>query len=185
MRIEQDKVSLPNKIHSGEVLFAIADIDGLKTFQPYAAMFGENAASIGFPTVDGKGGTLLFPNNAFGIAACSENKNGAWEFIEGVLKREKLEYHEAYRRYFPSLKKILNDIIDIEMERDRQRPSDKYTGRIYEDGLTFTFHAITWDEINVILDMLKEAAPSFYVENDEIINIINEEAGAITVGRKG
>lgn len=83
------------------------------------------------------------------------------------------------------MKKILNEIIDAEMEKDRQRPSDKYIRRIYEDGLTFTFYAITGDEINVILNMLKEATPSFCVEDDEIINIINEEAGAYYSGQKG
>lgn len=184
LKDDQQEVSLPNKIRNGEILFAIADLDGLKSFQPYAGMFGENAACVGFPSIDGHGGTLLFADNAFGIAAGSENKSGAWEFIEGVLNREKKEYHEAYRRYFPTLKKILNEIIDTEMEKDSQRPSNKYTKRIYEDGWSFTFHAVTWDEINVILDLVKKATPSFYVEENEIIKIINEEAQAYYSGQK-
>ena len=65
-----------------------------------------------------------------------------------------------------------------------KRPNDRYTRRVYEDGWTFTFHAITWDEINVILDLVKEATPSFYVEDNEIIKIINEEAGAYYSGQK-
>ena len=46
----------------------------------------------------------------------------------------------------------------------------------YDDGWQFRYHAVTWEEINTIFDLLKEAVPSFYVEEDEIIKIINEEA---------
>ncbi len=181
----REEVSLPNKIQNGQVLFAIAELEGLKSFQPYRAMFGENAACIGFPTADGQGGTLLFPSNAFGIVASSGNKEGAWEFIEGILVREKAEYHEAFCRYFPTMKKALEELVNAEMEKDSQRPTDKFPAEVYEDGWMFTYYAVTWDEINRMLDLLKEAKPFFDVENTEILRIIQEEAAGYYSGQKG
>ena len=187
------EVSLPAKIQNGEVLFAIADMRDLNDFQLYEGIFGENAVCMGFPTPDGKGGTLLFPGNVYGIAASSENQGGAWEFIEDVLTQvnvDGMEAEEVYDEYclpgrFPALKKVLNTMAEYRMESDAQRRSDRFPLVIYEeDGWHFQYHAVTQDDINVILDLLEDAVPAFSVENDDILNIINEEAAACYSGQK-
>lgn len=43
---------------------------------------------------------------------------------------------------------------------------------------------LTWDEVNVALELIPDATPFFSVEDDEIIKIINEEAGAYYSGQK-
>ena len=191
---EQEEASLPSKIQNGEVLFAIAEIKRLTAFQLYEGMFGENAACIGFPTTDGKGGTLLFADNIFGIVSTSENKSGAWEFIESVLEQKNVDDMEAEDIYilyrvpdrFPTLKKIMNVIIEYKMEDDRAwaDKGNRFTTVYYDDGWTFTYHEVTWDEINEILDLLKEAKASFSVEDNQVIKIINEEAFAYYSGQK-
>lgn len=186
------EVSMPGKIQSGEVLFAIAEMDMLKSYQPYAEMFGENAACVGFPTVNGKGGTLLFAENSFGITAESDNKSGAWGFIEYVLKQgniDGMEKEEVYRTYarpyrFPALKKILNVMVEYRMDEDSRCSEDQFSVITYDDGWRFRYHAVTWEEINMILDLLKEATPSFYMEDNEMIKIINEEAPDYYHGQK-
>lgn len=190
----KEEVSLPGKIQNGDVLFAIADMKSLKSFQLYEAMFGKTAACVGFPTMDGKGGTLLFTDNTFGIAAGSENKSGAWEFIESVLAQEStdgMEKKDIYDLYaandrFPTLKKMLNVMIEYRMERDREVvDKGRHFTTLYEDdGWMFEYHAVTEDEIKVILDLLPDATPYFSVEDDVVINIINEEAGAYYSGQK-
>ena len=188
----ESEVSLPSKIQNGDVLFAIADMSRLKTFQLYEAMFGDAASCVGFPTADGRGGTILFADNAFGIVAGSGNKSGAWEFIESVLNRKNVdsmdneEVYYAYYYYepsqFPTMKKAMSAIADYIMETDK---AGKFATMHYEDGWAFTSHAVTWDEINAILDLVPDATPYFSVEDDEIIKIINEEAGAYYSGQKG
>ncbi|MCM1190193.1 MAG: extracellular solute-binding protein [Muribaculaceae bacterium] len=188
----REDVSLPSKIQNGDVLFAIADMKGVKAFQLYEEIFGENAAFVGFPTMDGKGGTLLFADNAFGIVAGSENKKGAWDFIENVLKRkntEGMDNEEIYHAYyyhepsqFPTMKKALAAITDYIMEIDK---ANKFSTRHYSDGWSFTSHAVTWDEINAILELVPEATPFFSVNDDQIITIINEDARAYYSGQKG
>ncbi len=188
----QREVSLPSKIQNGDVLFAIADMKGVKDFQLYGGIFGDTAAGVGFPTADGRGGTLMFADNAFGIVSGSENKAGAWNFIESVLQRkytEGMDKEEVYAAYyfqppwqFPTIKKAVLAIADYTMERDL---NGKFGARIYSDGWSFDFHAVTWDEINAILDLVSDATPYFSVENSEIMDIINEEAAAYYSGQKG
>ncbi len=189
---EQEDVSLPGKIQNGDVLFAIADMKGLKDFQLYGGIFDERATAVGFPTPDGCGGTLLFADNAFGIVSGSENKSGAWDFIESVLRRkyaEGMDQEQVYAAFYwqppwqyPSMKKAFSAITDYVMERDKD---SKFGTRIYSDGWSFDFHAVTWEEINAILDMVPDATPWYTVENSEILNIINEEAAAYYYGQKG
>lgn len=188
----QGEDSLPVKIHNGQVLFAIADIDELRSLQLYEGMFEENGTCIGFPTEDGEGGTLLFTENAFGITAASKNKSGAWKFIESVLKRrdtDNMEREEvsalySFHRGFPALRKTLDMVAEYRIEEDGKTLPDRFPVDIFEDGWEFQYHALTWDEINATLDLLKKATPAFYVEDDAITQIINEEAQAYYSGQK-
>ncbi len=188
-----DSASLPTMIQDGQVLFAVADLYGLDTYQLYEGMFGGNAACVGFPTPEGKGGTLLFPQNAYGIAAGSGNKAGAWKFIEGVLTRmdvEGMEKEEVYKEYtlpnrLPVLKRIWNMMTEYRMEADSERRADRFPIKIFDDGWSFQHHALTQEEIDVVLGLLKEAVPAFTVEDDAALSIINEEAAAYYSGQKG
>lgn len=190
----ESEASLPSKIQNGDVLFAIANMNDLKDFLPYEGIFGETAACIGFPTADGKGGTLLYGENAFGIVAASENKSAAWKFVESIPGREikeGMDADEIYRLYWfpdrlPTLKSTLDIMTDYIIEEDRQRAAKGhiFRGQTYSDGWTYTSHAVTMDEINVILNLVKGAAPAFFVGNDPIITIINEEAPGYYSGQK-
>lgn len=187
--------SLPSKIHNGQVLFAIADLYGLGSIQRYEGMFGETAACVGFPTADGRGGTLLFPGNAFGITARSQHKEGAWKFIESVLDPEQAEQMEPEELVnsirwqlngLPSLKKILDIMSEYRLEADRKwaEKGRSFGARIYDDGHMVEFHALTQEEIDTVLALVKDARPYFSAEDDDVIKIICEEAPAYYSGQK-
>lgn len=65
------------------------------------------------------------------------------------------------------------------MEKD----TDFENARLVEAAITRD--RITWDNVNVALKLVPDAAPFFSVEEDEIIRIINEEAPACYTGQKG
>ncbi len=187
--------SLPRKTHDGRVLFAIYNMGSLGAFQYFEGLFGETAAFVGFPTGDGKGGTLLYPRNAFGITAMSQCKEGAWEFIESILEpgqTERMEPEQVYREYsyyddaFPSLKRSLDIIAEYAIEDDRiwAEEGHSFGGRIYDDGWFMEFHAVTREEIDAVLALVKDAKPFRSAEGDEIIKIIGEEAPAFYSGQK-
>lgn len=179
----QEEVSLTDRIRNGDVLFGIVNINELKDVQRYRNRRGENAVCIGFPTIDGKGGTLLFGKNAFGIVAGSENKSGAWEFVESVLESENVDQMEPqdvasdYEFIFglPVQKKIMNILVEYRLEEEREWAAKDHS---------YEFHPLTREEVDIVLNLLKEATPAFSVENDVIVQIINEEAPAYYSGQK-
>ena len=129
----------------------------------YLKMFEGDAACVGFPTADGRGGHLLISCDAYAIATVSEHKESAWDFIEDSLTREKSKRYAELWITYPTLKKTLDERAEIAMVRD----------------------GLTWDDFNVVLKLVPDATPFFSVDDDEIINIINEEAGAYYSGQKG
>lgn len=70
------------------------------------------------------------------------------------------------------------------IERDSRYESGRFPEVIYQDGSTFQFHALTWDEVDAILDLVPDAKPYFDVEDNEIIRIISEEASGYYNGQK-
>lgn len=182
-----EETTLPAKIKSGEVLFAIAELNEFRAIQEFEGMFGETAACVGFPTPDGQGGHLLFTGDAYGIAAASRHKEGAWKFIEGFLAQEKggSYYGDFLTASFPTLKRVLNERVEEAIERDSRYENDRFPEMIYSDGTTFQFHALTWDEVNVMLNLVPEAKAYFDVEGNEIIQIISEEASGYYSGQRG
>ncbi len=155
--------SLSSKIQEGKVLFAVADLYP-SILRDYAKMFGGNAAYVGFPTADGKGGHLLISSDAYAIAAVSEHKDGAWQFIEKTLTQEKKGelYLELWFTY-PALKEKLNEKAEFAIKKNE----------------------VTWDDVNMVLKLVPDATSFYSVNEDEIIKIINEEAPAYYSGQKG
>ncbi len=155
---------LADMVRKGEVLFAVTDLYPRLIRQDTVQTFGEDAACVGFPTADGKGGHLLFSSDAFAIAAVSRQKESAWCFLEEALMQKR--DHEIYADFhisYPSLKATLEERAEAAIEQGD----------------------LTWDEVNVALRLLPDAKPFFSLEDDAVIKIINEEAPAYYSGQKG
>lgn len=183
---DREETSLPVQIKNGEVLFAVAELNSFRAFQEYEGMFGKDAACVGFPTPDGKGGHLLFTGDAYGIAAMSAHKEGAWEFIEEFLVREKSEayYGNIFAASFPTLKKTFNEKAEEAIESDSRYGSRQFPELIYSDGTTFQFHALTREEVDSMLKLVPDARPYFDLEGDPVIGIILEEAAGFYSGQR-
>ena len=85
----------------------------------------------------------VFVSDAYAIAAMSEHKDAAWNFIEESLTQEKEnELYAGFYITYPTLKKTLDVRAETAMERGD----------------------LTWDEIHVVLELLPDAMPlySFY-----------------------
>lgn len=148
-----------------------------------------------FPTADGSGGTLLYAGNAFGITATSQYKEGAWKFIESVLDPKEAEQMEPEELVYsirwelnglPSVKKIMDMMNEYYLEDDREWAAKgrDFGFLTYEDGWIIEFHALTQEEIDTVLELVKDAKPFYSVEEDDVVKIIGEEAPAYYRGQK-
>lgn len=195
---ESGQDSEPTRIQNGEVLLAQGYLNDFTSIQQYGGFFKDGYTCIGFPTVDGKGGHALYASSAYAITGKSKQKEGAWEFLESVLSEKENEDHWGG---FPTRKADLDAMIEKatvvqylkdengEIMKDENGDpiveNDMASSTMsYEDGWSYTYHQPTREEVDQVLALMEEAKPVSYNNNDEIMEIISEEAPAFFKGQK-
>ncbi|MDE6924824.1 MAG: extracellular solute-binding protein [Acetatifactor sp.] len=201
---EDGQASTPTRIQNGEILLERSYISDFNEMQLYIEMFGGDVTCIGYPTTDGGCGTGMSASQAYAITTKSGRKDGAWEFIESFLIPEEESEENGGSSFggwgFPNNKKQLQamaeDAVRIEYVTDengeilKDENGDPVVQSVgmgigYEDGWSYDYRIPTQEEVDIILDLIDKARPiSNSGGNDEILNIINEEAAAFFQGQK-
>ena len=193
---EEGMDSEPTRIQNGEVLLTTAYLYDFEQIQMYSEIFKGAYTCIGFPTVDGRGGHALATGDAYGITTKSAHKDGAWEFLESILTEEDSDH---FRNGFPTQKSRLEEMareaVEPEYVRDENGEimkdengepivSQGNSSVGYEDGWSYTYRMPTQEEVDTIMELMNDAKPVSYNGNDEITQIINEEAEGFFKGQK-
>lgn len=198
---EDGMASTPTRIQNREILLDMSYISDFNEMQLYKEIFEGDFTCIGYPTTDGSCGTGLTAYQAYAITSKSAYKEGAWEFIEGMLIPEEESDNVRGRSWnFPNNKEQLQamaeEAVKIEYVTDangeilKDENGDPIVqgagmGIGYEDGWTYDYRIPTQDEVDIIMDLINKARPVTNSNgNDEILNIINEEAAAYYQGQK-
>ena len=186
--------SIQERVQKGEVLLVRGSLSYVNYGQLYREMFGSDVVFIGYPTADGENGHYVpVSSDAYAISSKSENKDGAWEFIEKFL----VEDEARFTMGFPALKSklemeikkelnsgyVLDDSGDPVLDEDGEPIVNTSFSSHFFDGWTYTYRPSTQEEIDIVLKVLNE----IQLEPEsgrEIMNIINEEAEAFYQGQK-
>ncbi len=190
----EDESSPPVKIQAGEVLLNMVTIYELNTIQEYEAMFGEPVTYIGYPTSDGGSGCYISASQLYAITSKSDNKDGAWAFIENFLCTED---ENGYSWGLPTIKERFEKKVEEEtkveyvLDENGEPVLDENGEPIVSNGTSsigygdweYTYHVVTEEEVAIIRELISVAQPAS-VSNDEIMNIINEEAEGYFQGQK-
>ncbi|MCD7836754.1 MAG: extracellular solute-binding protein [Lachnospiraceae bacterium] len=188
-----DDDSLPTRLKNGNVLLDTVYLTELQDIQIYEAMYDAPVTYIGYPTADGSVGCMLGTSGGYAIAAKSDNKEGAWEFIEFCLNRD----DEIFSWGFPSNKADMQEMIDDALnvsyltDENGELVLDSEGNPIAEGGVSsigyddweYTYHNSTQEEVDLLLDIISEATASSNAD-DKILSIITEEAAAYFEGQK-
>ncbi len=198
---EEGGASTPTRIQNGEILLDTAYISDFNEMQLYMEIFGGDMTCIGYPTTDGGSGTGLESMQAYAITTKSGHKDGAWEFIEGLLiPEEESDDDRMMSRYggFPNNKKQLQAMAEkavevkyvtdengevIKDENGEPIVEGVGMGVGYEDGWFYDYRMPTQEEVDMVLELIEHSRP-VTESNDTILNIIMEEADAYFKGQK-
>ena len=192
---QEDDRSTPAKIQAGELLLNMISLYQLTDIQESEAMFGEPVTYIGYPTAGGSSGTYMQSNELYAISTKASNKEGAWAFIEYYLN---MPTDNTFSYGLPARKSLLDDMIDKAMnvkymtDENGNQILDEDGNPIPEDGNSsiswgdweYTYHVTTQEEADTLRHLIDIAKPGSTSSNDEITNIITEEAEAFFKGQK-
>lgn len=200
---EDGMASAPTRIQNREILLDMVYLSDFNEVQLYKEIFEDDLTFIGYPTTDGGCGTGLTAYQAYAIAGKSAHKDGAWEFIEGMLiPQEESETNGRRGRSwnFPNnkaqLQAMAEDAVKVEYVTDENgeilkdengEPNAQGSGMGigYEDGWSYDYRIPTQDEVDLVLALIEKARPVSNSGGDsQIQNIILEEAAAYFQGQK-
>ena len=195
---DPDAPSGAKKLMEGMLLLNTTSIEDPESFSVQLEMFGKDPVTcIGFPTVDGSIGNAMYADNAYGILSTSQKKEGAWEFIEFMLKPQS-SVRTLFRYGFSARADEFEEMVDSSTKvryilDENGEPFLDEEGNPIEQGyggwgwgdITIEARALTEEEAQMLRDVVASASPIFGASgNDEIMNIIVEEAAAYFSGQK-
>lgn len=159
----------------GRSLMLIIDMkDFSDIFWSEHQVFGEETTAVGFPTFSGTGSSFEI-GAGFSISAKSKNKDGAWEFIRTLLKKEYQDKTEKFPVRLDSLEEKAEreaESFDSSAIRDVEIGSMQISTRGFEIE-----EKMTEADIEKVMDVI-DSAVSEYKFDGTVIDIVTEEAGA-------
>lgn len=145
---------------------------------------GEEVSFVGFPTSDSNGSTLSPGNYTFMLSAKSKHLDGAWKFVRQFLTEE---YQNEDQYYMPVLKSAFLNKAKEATERsywlDEDGNKEYYDDTWYINGEEIVLEPFTQEEVDAICEFIYTVNRTAYY-NDDIRNIITEEAEAYFSGQK-
>lgn len=146
---------------------------------------GEEISFVGFPTSDSNGSTLGCGNYTFMISARSKHQEGAWQYVRQFLTEEYQTSDQMYE--MPVLKSAFLEKAKQAMERpywtDEDGNKEYYDDTWYINGEEIILEPFTQEEVDAICEFIYTVNRTAYY-NDDIRNIITEEAEAFFSGQK-
>jgi len=161
--------------------------------QMYRAMFGGDITYIGFPTASGVGNALSIDGAGCAISSKCADKNAAWQFVRTVMTEK---YQERNSWNFPANIAAFNKMLESAMtpiwktDENGNFILDENGNRIEEPQGTWGWGnieveimAVTQEEADQILDLINSTTRVMKYD-EEIIEIVREEAAAFFAGQK-
>ena len=190
----------PLRIADGSLLLVEAYISSFDDIPSYLAYFdGKDVSFIGYPTSQGNG-TVMRLGSRYGISSKSQKKEGAWAFMEYLLSRDVLNDWSFYG--FSSRKDVFEQQkekatkVEYVLDENGEPMLDENGEPIWQGGGGWSMSdeygnewyyenkPLTREEADMVDDLLQGATSLDNMLDQELMNIVTEEAGSYFAGNK-
>ncbi|WP_026651082.1 ABC transporter substrate-binding protein [Butyrivibrio proteoclasticus] len=169
---------------TGDSLFHFCYLYNFKVFaRDRQAIFNDEVALCGIPNDFGANCSIIFPDYSMAISASTKHKDGAWAFVKSFLSEE---YQDSLDYTFP--------IRESSFDKMAQASTEKQYDIVNGEKVEREEYYYIGDEEIILEPLSKEDAEylkSFIKSldivggyNNDIINIVTEEASAYFSGQK-
>lgn len=188
MNFNEEREGIYAQLQANRILLMQSSISSVQQYQMFKGMFGEKMAFVGYPDSERKGNMIQSTGAWIGMSAKSKHKDGAWEFISGLLSKE---YQESTIDDwgFPILKSALEKKFEEDMtpeyyeDENGEKVESCKTSWGYDD-FDMEIFAATQEEIDEVRALIESAEKISENVNEQLTNIITEESAAFFKGQK-
>lgn len=146
---------------------------------------GAEPVYIGFPGTSGNSSVIQPGNYTYAISAKSKHQDGAWEFLRYYLTEEYQNSDNLWT--LPVLKSAFEEKAQKAMEKpywlDENGEKVEYDNTYYINGEEIILDQFTQEEVDAFCEFIYSVNKRSYY-NQDIINIVTEEAAAFFEGQK-
>jgi hypothetical protein len=174
------------RIMEGKQMLAQFYASDFRYFQMYKAMFGGDVTFVGFPTESKNGNAFQLYGGLSMSSSCTE-KDGAWQFMRTMLTED---YQKENTWDFPTNQSVFDQKLEEAMTPVYY--TDPETGEQVEqsqgswgwgEDLVVEIYALTQEDADQFLDLIN-STNRVYSYDEDIMEIINDEAAAYIAGQK-
>ncbi len=167
---------------------AVLRFSNLNCFELYKeeryGVFGEDITFAGFPSVFDENCSAIYPVQKVTISSSCKNPEGAWEFVRTLLTegfQDKISYQLPVRK--SSLDKMAKEATKVKYTTDENGNQVEEINYYYMDGEPVALPTLSEDDVNKVMEYIGSVDKP-YVFNNNVLNIITEEASAYFSGQK-
>ena len=170
---------------TGNALFSLAYINGFRSYRRYIdGTFGEDVALIGFPNEMGVNCSIISPNARFAVSAQTKYPEECWKLLRMLYLDD---YQDTVEYDFPIRKDKFDALGKKSMEKEFWIDDDgekHYEEEYYWVGDTqVEVQPLSQKDVDAVTDFV-ESLNLTYSPNEDVYNIVNEEAAAYYKGQK-
>lgn len=154
---------------SGKALTVLLYMGSPDDMRVAAAIFENNEAYIGFPTINGESGHIIFVSDLV-VNQKSPCKEGAIAFLKFLLSKEKQsDIAKGFSYGFPVRKDAMELMYDY-LQQDESEP----TGLNMAGGIEYEKKPLSDESIKKLREIMETASPSEYKLN-QVMGIVEDE----------
>lgn len=178
-------------LHENKILLMMNSVSSVQEYQMMKGMFGEEITYVGFPNKEEKGNLIVPVSGSLGMSSKSKYKDGVWEFMRTLIDKEYqdslVSEHGSWG--FPIRKDSLERQFELDMtpeyyeDEDGNQVESPKTTWGYND-FSIEIMAATQEEIDAVRALITSAEKISENTDQQIINIITEEAEPFFKGQK-
>lgn len=166
------------------VLLMVGFLGNMRDYNRIAkGQFGADVTMIGFPAESGNGAALI-TYQSFAMSDRSRSKEGAWEFLRYYLSGE---FQESLQHMLPISRKAFDNLALEAMQKpyyiDENGLRVEYDDIYYVDNQEVILEPMTKAELDRVVDYIL-TVNTHGEFNEDLVNIINEEAASFFAGQK-
>ena len=178
-------LSWVERMRNGQILVEAIALKSVQDYLGYTFEFGEPITAIGYPASEGIG-SAISGISTYAINAQSDKKEGAWEFIRGLLTEEYYETRDAsgfpalIRAYERQNEEYMTPIYYETADGEKEEiPQTTYE----RDGVRVEIFAATQEDVDAVTKIIEECDRA-YLYDMAFLQIVSEEAAPYFAGQK-
>lgn len=170
---------------TGKSLFTFAYLNGFRPYNRYKeGVYGEDISMIGFPNEMGINCSIITPNIRLAISSQSKYSDQCWKILRQFLMKD---YQNGIGYDFPITREGFEKLAKDSMEREFWLDDDgkkHYEDDYYWIGDTqIVIPPCDQEDVDTVRSFV-ESLSLVYSPNQNVTNIVNEEASAFFSGQK-